>query len=163
MNFIPQPCSKSFGNFLPRRRRHPAFTATKVPPRWRRPSRTGRSKTFPQKSSHTPPHPHHQRHYPYEGQPLMHMGSKKSSSDNLALQMHGVLALLPLTPLRCLPRNPMSVPPPGYYSTPPVTVYAVTSHLLFSLAWVAQLYRGSHLSHVVTVLTVAFPSSHSLS
>ncbi|KAG0712420.1 hypothetical protein GWK47_018518 [Chionoecetes opilio] len=126
-------------------------TQRSLPPRFHRggggPPGRGGPRLF-HNSSHTPPHLHHQRHYQYEGQPLMHMGSKKSSSDNLALQCmsggsmtpnmspggvasppqvtfvdpdrsHGVLALPPPDTSPMPPPEPMSVPPPGYYSTPP--------------------------------------------
>ncbi|XP_042219604.1 putative bifunctional UDP-N-acetylglucosamine transferase and deubiquitinase ALG13 isoform X3 [Homarus americanus] len=89
--------------------------------------------------------PHHQRNHQYEGQPLMHMGSRKSSSESLPSQVvssgnvgsgglaspplltfvesdrpHGVMPLPPqdTPPLPPQDHMPMAVPP-GYYPAPP--------------------------------------------
>ncbi|KAK8387747.1 hypothetical protein O3P69_018321 [Scylla paramamosain] len=126
-------------------------TQRSLPPRFHRggggPPGRGGPRHF-HNSSHTPPHIHHQRNHQYEGQPLMHMGNKKSSSDNLASQgvsggsvapnvasggvasppqvtfvdherPPGVLALPPPDTPALPPQEAMSVPPPGYYSAPP--------------------------------------------
>lgn len=126
-------------------------TQRSLPPRFHRggggPPGRGGPRHF-HSSSHTPPHIHHQRNHQYEGQPLMHMGTKKSSSDNLASQgvtggnvapsvasgavasppqvtfvdperSHGVLTLPPPDTPAMPPQDPMSAPPPGYYSAPP--------------------------------------------
>ncbi|XP_045623401.1 uncharacterized protein [Procambarus clarkii] len=93
---------------------------------------------------HTPPHLH-QRNHQYEGQPLMHMGSRKSSSDSLASQIvsgdsvgsggvaspplvtfvdsdppHGVMPL-PLQDTSLMPsQDHMSMAAsPGYFTAPP--------------------------------------------
>ncbi|XP_069952434.1 OTU domain-containing protein 4 isoform X4 [Cherax quadricarinatus] len=124
-----------------------------LPPRFQRgggtPPGRGGSRQFqncgpPHQSSNTPPHLH-QRSHQYEGQPLMHMGSRKSSTDSLASQIisggsvgSGELASPPLVtylefdrPHRVMPLPPqdtspmppqdhMQMPaPPGYFTAPP--------------------------------------------
>ncbi|XP_069163353.1 uncharacterized protein [Procambarus clarkii] len=58
---------------------------------------------------HTPPHLH-QRNHQYEGQPLMHMGSRKSSSDSLASQD---TSLMPSQDHMSMAASP------GYFTAPP--------------------------------------------
>lgn len=97
----------------------------------------------PHQSSSMPPH--HHRSHQYEGQPLMHMGSRKSSSDSLASQVvssanvgsgglaspplvpfmesdrpHGVMPLPPQDTPPLPPQDHMPMPaPPGYFTAPP--------------------------------------------
>lgn len=89
-----------------------------LPPRFQRgggtPPGRGGSRQFqncgpPHQSSNTPPHLH-QRSHQYEGQPLMHMGSRKSSTDSLASQDTSPMP----------PQDHMQMPaPPGYFTAPP--------------------------------------------